>query len=168
MTLACVSAEIARPPSSWNTLRLVLMLLLCGASLAAQARPQPLLTPGLTRALSTRTICTTRWRLDRRHVTIAMKRRVAAAYGVAWVDRAAYEFDHLIPRQLGGADDVRNLWPQKWVDGQAMGARAKDRTENATQQAVCAGRLSLKAAQRQMVADWTVLHAQLVGAPRRK
>jgi hypothetical protein len=31
------------------------------------------------------------------------------------VDRAAYEVDHKIPRSLGGADDVLNLWPQPWA-----------------------------------------------------
>jgi len=107
--------------------------------------PNPEQSPGVTRPLSTTQVCTTRWGLDRRHVTVAMKRRVARAYGIPWADRRAYEFDHLIPRELGGADDVRNLWPQPIAE-----ARVKDRQENRLHRDVCAGRLSLAAAQREM------------------
>jgi hypothetical protein len=108
-------------------------------------RPDPTVTPGVARPLTTAEVCTTRWGRDRRHVTIAMKKSVAAAYGVRWVERSNYEFDHLIPRELGGADDVRNLWPQTWAN-----ARVKDRRENALHRAVCAGTMSLTAAQDEM------------------
>jgi hypothetical protein len=41
-----------------------------------------------------------------------MKKQVAGWYHVSWSKRANYEFDHLVPRELGGADDVRNIWPR--------------------------------------------------------
>jgi putative intracellular protease/amidase len=50
-----------------------------------------------------------------------------------------------VPRELGGADDERNLWPQPLAE-----ARVKDRQENALHRAVCAGTVTLAAAQAQM------------------
>ncbi len=107
------------------------------------------LTPGMTRSLTVETVCSTKWGLDRRFVTIAMKRHVAAAYGVPWIDRICCEFDHLIPRSLGGADNILNLWPQPWPE-----AKQKDHLEIVLGQLVCAKRLSLKEAQHMIVKDW--------------
>jgi hypothetical protein len=109
-------------------------------------------TPGYTRALSRDAVCSTRWGLDRRHVTETMKRQVAAAYGVPWADRHQYEFDHFIPRELGGADDVRNLWPEPLTG--AHNAHMKDRLENALHRRVCAGEMSLADAQESIRTDW--------------
>lgn len=73
-------------------------------------------TPGVTRAgLTKQKICTTKWGTDQRHVTAAMKRQVFALYGysgyndphcVADAHGKTCEIDHLISRELGGADDV--------------------------------------------------------------
>lgn len=111
--------------------------------LIALALPRPALTPGAARPLSAAVVCGTPWGADRRHVTQGMRRRVARAYGIDWAQRGRYEFDHLIPRELGGADTVENLWPQPWAE-----ARLKDRQENRLHRAVCSGRISLAEAQR--------------------
>lgn len=61
-----------------------------------------------------------------------------------------YEEDHLISLELGG--DPRspdNLWPQKWPE-----ARKKDQEENALHRDVCAGRMTLGAAQEKIRRDW--------------
>lgn len=110
------------------------------------AVPDPRLTPGAVRPLSVSTICTTAWRRDYRHVTVKMRRAVFAAYHLAWADRGRYEVDHLIPRQLGGADVVANLWPQPKFEAR----RIKDPDETRAHKLVCAGTLSLAAAQAQM------------------
>lgn len=108
------------------------------------------LTPGVVRPeITVREVCGTRWGLDRRHVTPGMRRAVLQLYGVAWADRGQYELDHLIPRELGGADDVRNLWPQPWPE-----AHRKDQDENALHRAVCAGQRTLEDAQREIRVRW--------------
>jgi hypothetical protein len=117
-------------------------------------------TPGMVRYLSPSQVCSTRWGLDRRHVTEKMKREVARRYGVAWETRAEYEFDHLVPRELGGADDVRNLWPQA-LKGQ-WNARMKDRLENRLHVLVCAGKLSLAEAQEAIRMDWRAAYVKWV------
>jgi hypothetical protein len=113
--------------------------------LALLARPNLNETPGLVRPLSRAAICSTRWGLDRRHVTVAMKKRVAAAYGIKWADRRTVEIDHLVPRELGGADSVLNLWAQPLAE-----AKVKDHRENELRRAVCAGTITLTAAQAEM------------------
>ena len=53
------------------------------------------------------------------------------------------EIDHLIRRSLGGADDVRNLWPQCYEpvrsnkSQQADGANKKDPLESYLHRVVC-------------------------------
>jgi hypothetical protein len=113
------------------------------------ARPDPVLTPGAVRALSHEAVCTTHWRADVRHVTRGMRRRVLAAYGVAWADRGQYVVDHLVPRELGGADTEANLWPQTSAE-----AYTKDRLEGALHRRVCAGEMALAFAQSAIRNDW--------------
>lgn len=124
--------------------------------LAAPARPDARLTPGAVRGLSLQTICSTRWGIDRRHITVGMKRRVAAAYGVAWSARGQYEFDHLIPRSLGGADVEANLWPQPLADAR----HRKDPLEVRLGKLVCARQVDLGEAQQALARDWVTADAR--------
>jgi hypothetical protein len=75
-----------------------------------------------------------------------------AAYGDTG-SRHGYEYDHLIPLELGGAvNDRHNLWPEP-----APSPNLKDRVENALRRAVCAGRMALRVAQRDIARDWVAL-----------
>jgi hypothetical protein len=113
---------------------------------AAQSpMPNPAFTPGFTRNMTLIAICNTKWGKDQRHVTIKMKKQVFAFYGIDWSTRKLYEVDHLIPREIGGADDVRNLWPEPWDD-----AHKKDKEENHLHKVVCDGSMKLDVAQAQM------------------
>jgi len=146
-----------------TVLQIALLLMLAAGQPADLVRPNPDLTPGLTRPLSQETICTTKWGLDRRRVTVAMKREVATAYSVPWERRREYEFDHLIPRSLGGADASLNLWPQPWVGD--YGARKKDRLEVRLGKLVCGGALSLDVARDAIVTDWVAAYRMYVTGP---
>jgi hypothetical protein len=120
--------------------------------------PDPTVTPGALRDLSTATVCATKWGTDRRHVTVAMKRHVAEAYGVAWADRNCCEFDHLVPRSLGGADSEANLYPQPWPE-----ARLKDRLEIRLSRLVCTGAIQLAEAQYAVRTNWLAAYERYVG-----
>lgn len=118
-----------------------------GVLLLLLALSLPIHTPGVVNPHAN--VCGTKWGLDHRKVTEAMKREVARRYGlhrdqIKGSGRCC-EIDHLIPRELGGADDVDNLWPQPWAD-----AHAKDKRENQLHRDVCAGTVTLKDAQEQM------------------
>jgi hypothetical protein len=68
------------------------------------------------------------------------------------VRHAAYEVDHLIPLELGGAPaDMRNLWPEA-IDS----ARQKDKVENDLHSLVCSGRMSLGRAQESIARNWKI------------
>jgi hypothetical protein len=112
------------------------------------ALPDRQCTPGAVATTDLRVICQTSTE-SRRHVTEATKRAVLAEYGVAWEDRRTVEIDHLVPLALGGSNSRENLWPQPIED-----AEQKDRVENKVHRDVCAGRVSVEAAQRRFMEDW--------------
>jgi len=103
-------------------------------------------TPGAVRQeLTQDKICTIKCGLDARHVTDAMKREVFALYGytgnhdpkcVADAHGRTCEIDHLISRELGGADEVSNLWPQSYGSS-PWNAVLKDKLENRLHKEMC-------------------------------
>lgn len=141
-----------------------LPLLLTLALTPAPLRPNHVLTRGLTRDLSLKTVCETRWGVDRRKVTLSMKRRVFAAYGLPWASHALYEVDHLIPRSLAGADDTVNLWPQAWAG--PYGAHQKDHLEIILGKLVCNGSMTLEFAQEAIRVDWIAAYRLYVEGPK--
>jgi len=118
-------------------------------ALLALSLPNPRLTPGLARSLGKQQICTTKWGLDHRFVTQKMKKQICLAYGIkSGCPGPEWALDHLIPRELGGADDIKNIWPQHIVE-----ARQKDKIENELHREFCAGSITLEQAQ-QRVKHW--------------
>ncbi len=66
------------------------------------------------------------------------------------------ELDHLIPLELGGDNDAKNLW----VEAGPI-PNDKDSVENALNQAVCDGQITLRAAQREIASNWLKAAAAL-------
>jgi hypothetical protein len=136
--------------------------------------PDAAKTPGVARTeLSKSTICTTKWGQDERHVTAAMKGQVFALYGYSGYEDArcvadahgkTCEIDHLISRELGGADDVKNLWPQAYGT-MPWNAHLKDKLENRLHRELCANHLSLQEARDSLVNDWRVAYRKYYGDP---
>ena len=92
----------------------LLHLILLPLSTMADELPNLELTPGVSRTdLTKQEICSTHWGLDKRYVTATMKREVKQEYQFKKSDcpSGRVVIDHLISRELGGADDVKNLWP---------------------------------------------------------
>src|ERR1051326_7936292 len=79
-------------------------------------------TPGTPRTDGVSDICTTPTGTIR-HVTRSMKKQVCASYGIP-AERQNFEIDHLIPLELGGSNNLTNLWPQPYRP--RPGAREKD------------------------------------------
>jgi hypothetical protein len=87
--------------------------------------------------------------------TSAAKYRIAyPAYGIPAATRT--ELDHLVSLELGGDNDLANLWPESYP-----GATAKDKVENALHAAVCAGKVPLAAAQIAIAENWETAEARL-------
>lgn len=122
--------------------------------------PDPTCQPGATNPLVTQatihqTICVSGWTTTVRppaSYTTALKIKQMKAYGLSG-STTQYEEDHLIPLEVGG--DPRsplNLWPEPRAG--AQGAGVKDLEENRLKHEVCAGTLTLAAAQQAISADW--------------
>jgi hypothetical protein len=97
------------------------------------------------------TICVTGYTATVRpptRLTTPAKRESAREYGVTVT---AGEYDHLIPLELGGASDTRNLW----VEPDGPIPNGKDTIEHRLHRAVCAGVITLTDAQHRIATDWT-------------
>lgn len=131
---------------------------------APYALPDPACTPGatnpdVTQASIHQTICVRGWTKTIRPpvgYTDQLKREQMGAYGESGPARA-FEEDHLIPLELGGApSDPHNLWPQPGAS-----PNIKDRVEAAANRQVCAGRMQLSDAQQKIASDWVTLGREL-------
>ncbi len=155
------------------------MVFVIAACFAASAVADHLLpdlakTPGVSRTgLSKATICKTKWGKDERHVSDSMKQQVFDRYGYSGYDDSrcihdkggkTCEIDHLISRELGGADDLDNLWPESY--GGRWNAHQKDTLENRLHKEMCAGRISLKKARDMLVHDWRKAYKLYYGNPK--
>ena len=108
-------------------------------------------TPGATRKqASRRTVCRS-GNAGAKSISAALAGQVRQLYGLS-AATVGYEIDHLISRSLGGSDSIENLWPQR--TGRGLGFRQKNRLERRLRAAVCAGKLKLKNAQRQIKTNW--------------
>ena len=75
------------------------------------------------------------------------------AYGVSASQQSTVVLDHLVPLQLGGSpQDAANLWPEPTTGSST--ASMKDAVESYLNGEVCAGRMQLADAQRQIASDW--------------
>jgi anti-sigma factor RsiW len=125
-----------------------------GDSFAVRHRlslPVAAITPGATSDVSVEELCAGTPRMQ--PITAAMRAQVLSAYGVENVPSDQYELDYLITPELGGATDVRNLWPQRY-GSPVWNARVKDELEELLPQLVCNHQLDLATAQRDMASDW--------------
>jgi hypothetical protein len=128
--------------------------------------PDPKLTPGVFRkGLTVTKICKIKWGLDKRHVTESMKLQVFKEYGIDPTRHSEFEVDHLVSRELGGADDVRNLWPESYLT-QPWNAHLKDRLENHLHELLCAKQITLEEARKEITYDWTKAYKKYYGTPR--
>ena len=116
-------------------------------------------TPGGVFANATvRRIRTPGYATSVRDVHEPLKRRVYADYGIASHAPGSYEVDHPVPLEVGGDNSLANLWPES-----SPGYTEKDAVENELHDAVCAGRVDLRTAQREIARDWRHTRVAAVG-----
>lgn len=124
---------------------------------AHAAYPDAKYTPGATFPILTeKQLCTPGYTATVRNVSDKVARQVFVNYGLEdkylTKERGNYEVDHFISLELGGSNDVSNLWPQPY-DPQP-GARQKDVVETSLHRRVCAHELTLSQAQDIITNDW--------------
>jgi hypothetical protein len=128
------------------------------------ANPDRRCSPGayysrLTKAV----ICSPSFRTTAiRNVPQSEKYDVEREYGMAARHYgSALEIDHIVSLELGGSNDIANLFPEKLYAH--PGYRVKDRLENKLHDLVCAGTMTLRAAQRGIASNWQALYEKIHG-----
>jgi hypothetical protein len=114
---------------------------------------------GLTKSV----ICSASFRTsDVRNVPESEKLAVEREYGLAPGHYGrTLEIDHIVSLELGGSNDIANLFPER-LDAHP-GYRVKDKLENRVHDLVCAGSMTLRSAQRRIATDWQALNRQVYG-----
>jgi hypothetical protein len=143
---------------------LMLCILLAGR-VFSQDLPDPKLTPGAV--IASENPCDKAFRTGAvRNVPKAERKKVYAEYGVDMKTSRFYEVDHLCSLEIGGSNDLKNLWPEPWhlnCGGVDKGAKVKDVLENKLHELVCAGKLSLADAQAAICGNWETAYLKYVG-----
>ena len=103
-----------------------------------------------------------------RNVNAATKKQVFRIYRLSNGIKRGYEVDHIISLELGGTNDIDNLFPQPYEVylsvnhvNMRMGAHEKDKVENDLHRKVCQGKMSLRQAQDIIVNDWITYYLKL-------
>jgi len=119
----------------------------------ANAMPDHACTPGAIFPTVTKDqVCTSGYSSTVRNVPTSEKDQVYAEYGIITHTAGQYEVDHDISLELGGSNDIANLWPE--AANPTPGFHQKDEVENYLHQEVCNGQISLTEAQELISAHW--------------
>lgn len=123
-------------------------------------KPDPKLTPGVALDVPLETLCKPGYAGTVRNVPESEKKAVYKEYGIKFYKGIGkdYEVDHLISLELGGSNDIKNLFPQNYAG--PYGAHQKDLVENWLHRQVCSGKISLKDAQTEISTDWVSVYNQ--------
>jgi len=71
------------------------------------------------------------------------------------------EIDHIVPLELGGSNDIANLFPEPGSGPASY--HLKDRLENQLHDLVCGGELSLAAARSGIAGNWEREYRRVFG-----
>lgn len=141
-------------------------LVLSSTAFAADL-PEPRLTPGVARAgVAAADLCPVAHTPALRNVSEAEKNQAYREYGVTprqgICAPAGCEVDHLISLEIGGSNDIGNLWPEPY-GGTTCNAHVKDGLENRLHALVCVGTVALVDAQHDIATDWTAAYRKYIG-----
>ena len=125
-------------------------------------RPKAGLTPGETRPITIDEICRNpQAETITANIPEETRRKVFSEYGIdARADN--FEVDYLITPDLGGAQSIRNLWPQPY--SARWNAHVKDKLEQRLHQLVCERKVDLTTAQHDIAVDWIGAYKKYVSA----
>jgi hypothetical protein len=94
-----------------------------------------------------------------RNVSNAIKHQVYAEYGITHA--GGYVIDHLIPLEIGGSNEIANLWPQPKDE-----ARIKDELEKTLHHLVISHKVALATAQQEIATNWVAAYAKFCGSKK--
>ena len=117
-------------------------------------------TPGALISTATKeAICQSGYSRSVRNVPTSEKDQVYAEYSITHHSTGQYEVDHLVSLELGGSNDISNLWPE--LASPKPGFHEKDKVENYLHDQVCSGAIDLKQAQIEIATNWLNVYNQM-------
>ena len=129
---------------------------------ARGALQDPACTPGDIFPNATKSqICVSGYTRTVRNVPTSEKDQIYAEYGIAHHSSGEFEADHLVPLELGGSNDISNLWPE--AASPKPGFHEKDKVENYLHDQMCSGAISLQQAQIEIATNWLTVYNQMSG-----
>jgi hypothetical protein len=127
---------------------------------AHNALPDSACTPGAILSTGTKdAICQSGYAKSVRNVPDSEKNQVYAEYGITSHAPGQYEVDHLVSLELGGSNDIANLWPE--LASPKPGFHEKDKVENYLHDQVCSGAIPLQQAQAEIATNWLEVYNQM-------
>jgi len=166
ISLVGASAVAATPPPTlFNVGKTVLFARhVVTAGCRRDVRPDRRCSPGAySSRLTKRVICSSTFRTSSiRNVPKSEKAQLERAYGMPVRSYGrTLEIDHIVSLELGGSNNIANLFPQP--GGGRANYHAKDKLENKVHDLVCAGKMSLRSAQRAIASNWVALYRRVFG-----
>ena len=117
-------------------------------------------TPGAILATGTKeAICQSGYASNVRNVPTSVKNQVYAEYDIRSHAPGQYEVDHLVSLELGGSNEIANLWPE--LASPQPGFHEKDSVENDLHSQVCSGAMALKEAQIEIATNWLAVYQRM-------
>ena len=97
-----------------------------------------------------------------RNVPQSEKYEVEAEYGMAQkLYGRTLEIDHIVSLELGGSNDIANLYPER--ASPAPGYKTKDKLENKLHDLVCSGQMTLSSVRIGIATNWQKLYRKVYG-----
>jgi len=122
--------------------------------------PDSACTPGAVFPNATQQeICRSGYTRSVRNVPVSEKEQAYAEYGIFHHSSGQYEVDHLVPLEVGGSNDIANLWPEAAYP--KPGFHEKDKVENYLHDQVCSGAMSLNEAQKEIATNWLAVYNRM-------
>jgi hypothetical protein len=121
--------------------------------------PRPNLTPGAVRTVQAVDVCGANLEAQQKALAIpaSLREEVFREYGMSAAKPQNFEVDFLITPELGGSNDIRNLWPEPYR-APVWNAHVKDQLEDRLRDMVCHGEIDLVTAQHDIATDWIVAY----------
>ena len=102
-------------------------------------------------------VCTSGYSASVRDVSLELKKQLYKMNGLSYPQpRGTVQVDHIIPLELGGSNNIRNL--QVEMKEPRPGYLEKERVENYLHRLVCTGNMELEEAQIQIATNWTEIY----------
>ena len=114
--------------------------------------PDPACSPGAVLTTNIKTICVVGYTKTVRDVPLSEKKKVFQEYSIPYSEHSNYEVDHIISLEIGGSNDISNLFPESYLI--KNGARVKDVLENYLHRQVCNGSMTIAEAQKEISSNW--------------